>query len=452
MTIIIRLSLLLFIALPSLTGFSQKNNYDPDQRYSIKDLQEDFQFLRTNLENTHPNLYLYTSKAEFNLFFDSLYKTIRTPLTQSEFYNLITLLNSKIKDGHTMFLPSETALNYFNENGSFLPFYFFISKGKLYVNMNCSADTTLKDGAEIQSINNISTPNILNQLLIRQIRDGYNTTYPIWILANYFKEYFSFLFGHPKTFAMTYKLRNKESRAVNINGLSKDSIKFYRQSKYPNNSLPTKDKQGIVLEINKQLPFATLSIKSFDNDILHSVYNQDFDSTIEKIFTEIQNAHIHNLVLDVRNNQGGDFNPSRLLLSYLLQKPIKYLPNGKEYENIIPNENNYKGKLFILINGGTFSSTAILSSYLNFTKRGIFIGEETGGNKIILSGDPIDTILPNTKIQFQFSTVKYFIREGKNIRHGVVPNYYIIPSIDIEIMNKDTIKEFALNLISKNKQ
>lgn len=452
MNILFRLSLFIIAVSFTLTGFCQNNNnYDPTHRYYIYELQTDFQFLRTKLEKTHPNLYLYTPKTAFNLFFDSLYKSIQTPLTEMEFYNLITLLNSKIQDGHTMFLPGERASNYFNQNGKFFPFYIVISNGKLYVNMNCSADTLIKEGAEILSINGISAGNIMSELLVRQIRDGNNQTYPIWILTNYFKEYFSFSFGHPDTFSIMYKLGNSNQHTAIVYGLSKDSIKIYRQAKYSHRTSLTNEKQGIVLEMDKQSSIATLRIASFDNNILNSVYKQNFNSTVQKMFIQISNARIRNLILDIRNNQGGDFEPGKLLLSYLLRQPVKYLPDSKEYEIITPKEKGFKGNLFILINGGSFSSTGILSSYLEFTKRGLFIGEEAAGNKVIISGEPTDNILPNTKIQCELSTVKYVIRKTNNDGHGVVPIYNMTSSIENIIINKDITREFVLKLISKSK-
>ncbi len=183
-------------------------------------------------------------------------------MTETEFYNLITLLNSKIKDGHTMFLPGQAALDYSNQNEKFFPFYVVISGDKLYVNMNCSPDTLIKEGAELLSINGIKAIEIINQLLLRQIRDGDNKTYPIWILTNYFKEYFSFTFGHPGFFSIDYKTGSTRLQA-NINALSKTSIKYYRQAKYSNRISLTTEKQGVVLTINKQLNVATLSINKF---------------------------------------------------------------------------------------------------------------------------------------------------------------------------------------------
>jgi hypothetical protein len=446
----IRLYLFLIASSFNFTGYCQSNNYNPTHLYSVSELQTDFQFLRTNLEKIHPNLYLYTPKAELNFLFDSLNKSIVSPMTETAFYNVITLLNSKIKDGHTMLLPSERATEYYNQTGKFFPFYVVITSNKLYVNMNCSTDTLIKDRAELISINGIKTPNIINQLLKRQIRDGNNQTYPNWILTNYFKEYFSFSFGHPDSFCITYKIGNIEKQTI-INALSKDSIKYYRQAKYSSRVLPTNEKQGIVLKINNQLSIATLSIKSFDNDLLKSVYKQDFDSTIKELFTQVHNAHVENLILDVRNNQGGDFGPGKLLLSYLLRKSVKYLPNSKEAEIITPKKNSFRGNLFVLINGGSFSSTGILCSYLELTKRSTFIGEETAGNKVAISGDPMDTTLPNTKILFEISTVKYMIRDKANPGHGVVPNYYSAPTVDDIIFGKDAAKEFTFSLIAKNR-
>jgi len=369
-------------------------------------------------------------------------------LTELEFYKLITLLNSKIRDGHTMFLPGQEAMNYSNQKDKFFPFYVMISDGKLYVNMNCSPDTSITEGAELLSINDINESVIIKHLLLRQIRDGCNSTYPVWILTNYFKEYFGFSFGHPELFSITCKIGNMERKSV-ISALPKDSINYFRNAKYSNRISLTDKNQGIILNIDKQLNVATVSIKSFDHEILSSVYGPDFDSTINRIFQEIDSARVDNLILDVRNNQGGDFEPGQILLSYLLRQPVRYLFGSKESKTVFPQKNSFKGTLFTLINGGSFSSTAIVCSYLELTKRSVFIGEETAGNKVIISGDPIDVTLPKTRILCEISTVKYVIRNSDNNGQGIKPDYHITPTIDNFISNRDVTMEFALKLTQK---
>ncbi|MBC7508423.1 MAG: hypothetical protein H7320_06705 [Ferruginibacter sp.] len=162
---LIRLYFFIAATMFTLTDLCQSNSYDPTHLYSVNELQTDFKFLQTTLEKTHPNLYLYTPKEKLNLFFDSLYKCIVKPLSELEFYNLVTLINSKVKDGHTILLPSKDAGNYYNENGKYFPFYITILNNRPYVTMNCSADTSIKEGAEILSINGSNTKEVTIQSL-----------------------------------------------------------------------------------------------------------------------------------------------------------------------------------------------------------------------------------------------------------------------------------------------
>jgi hypothetical protein len=451
MNLIKQTLIILALVIYAVTGFSQSSLYDPDRLYSVSELQSDFKYLQKKLESKHPNLYLYTSQSEFDNYFDSLYKTIVNPMPELEFYNLVTLLNSKIKDGHTMMLPGKEAVNYHNKNSRFLPLYVIAIDNRLYVKMNCSSNIALKDGDEIISINGVSTTEIMQQLLTRQIRDGLNETYPYWILSNYFKEYFSFSFGHPPGFLIRYKNKSTAVAQTSIDALSKDSIKFYKNLKYSASVNKAIDPagQGITLNSDKEKQTATLIIKSFDKQILKSDYHQNFEHIVTNAFKQIQDNDIQYLILDIRNNQGGDFEAGRLLLSYLLTQPIEYLPTSTEHRTIIPKANTYKGKLYILINGGSFSNSSIVASYLEETKRGNFIGEETAGNKTILCGNAVTKVLPNTKIECQISTTKYVIRNTVNDGHGIIPVHYITPTVLNIIRNEEPVMDFVLKLISQ---
>jgi C-terminal processing protease CtpA/Prc len=154
--------------------------------------------------------------------------------------------------------------------------------------------------------------------------------------------------------------------------------------------------------------------------------------------------------LDVRNNQGGILSQANFYYLICFANLLNIFPDSKA-EIISPRKNSFKGKLFILINGGSFSSTAILCSYLELTKRGVFIGDETAGNKVVISGDPIDMTLPKTRILCEVSTVKYIIRNSNNDGHGITPDYYQIATIDDVVSNKDPAVELALKLVVKSK-
>ncbi len=128
-----------------------------------------------------------------------------------------------------MFLPSDGARDYDDTKGRFLPFSIFITYGKIFILQNFSYDSAIKPGEEILSINGISTPAVISELMIRQIRDGYNQTYPEWILNHYFASYYSFVFGQPDTFLMEFKNTEGESYEKQVTAMTKDSIKLSRK-------------------------------------------------------------------------------------------------------------------------------------------------------------------------------------------------------------------------------
>lgn len=412
--------------------------------YPQDELKADLRFLKKKLTRIHPGLYRYTTKPAFDIFFDSLYNSIDKPKNEQEFLSLITLLNPKIGDGHTMFLPSNASTDYNNSKGRFFPFSLAYTGGRLYVVENCSSDTSIEKGEEIVSINGDSVSAVISQLLARQIRDGYNQTYPIWILNHYFAAYYGFAYGSPSQFSLELKNKKGELRKEQVRALTKDSIRFFRQTRYPATEYP-----GIFVEETKDSATAILTIKSFDPDLLESLYKQDYKRTIDSVFTMLNRNRVANLMLDLRDNQGGEFEPGRYLLSYLLINPVRYLLNGKEARLIQPKINHFTGRLFVLINGGSFSNTAIVSACLEKDKRAVFIGEETGGNKYIISGKPTEILLPETQIRCFISTTTFWITAGIGDGHGVLPAYSVLPTIADILMGKDMPRALALKLISE---
>jgi C-terminal processing protease CtpA/Prc len=252
-------------------------------------------------------------------------------------------------------------------------------------------------------------------------------------------------------YAPSYKKDSSTIQTTTLYALPKDSIRYYRKLKYADRISNSLEKKGIVLEVNNPLATAELTIKSFDKDLLQSEYQQEFDGTIKTVFQTIQTSRIHQLILDVRNNQGGDFEPCRKLLSYLISRPLAYLEHGEEFRMVQPDKNAFKGKLYILVDGGSFSSAGILCAYLDVIKRAVFIGEETGGNRTLISGNSAAFILPNTKIVAEIAQSRYRILNRPNDGQGLLPTYLINPSIADIISNKDPVKAFAIALISKTK-
>ncbi len=180
----------LLILQTTLFGFTQNIS----QKFAVKELQEDFVFMRLHMEN-NPNLYLYSSKEKVDSVFDLCYNGIVVPMTVNQFYTHITSIQPVIKDGHNYLLPSVELQNYYSSNAVYLPLNYTQYEGKLYITQNLSDDTTLQVGDEIKSINGEKAIDAYNFLISHQVRDGYNLNYSKYLAEKFFRSYYVFLFG-----------------------------------------------------------------------------------------------------------------------------------------------------------------------------------------------------------------------------------------------------------------
>ncbi len=182
----------------------------------------------------------------------------------------------------------------------------------------------------------------------------------------------------------------------------------------------------------------------------------------DSAFSDLKNKKTSNLIIDLRNNLGGDSDVGDYLLQYLLDRPFRQddrvlekssqlLKNrllthrkGKilsaedstllsradgvidtvknQDEEILQLPNRFGGKVFLLVSNQTFSSTADFAQAFSHYKRGKVICEETGG--LILSfGDIVPATLPETKLPLVVSS-KLYLNIGANEHdwHGVLPD------------------------------
>ena len=430
--------------------------------FTVDQLKADLSFYKSKLEQYHPGLYLYSSKAGIDSYFDSLSALITQPLDNLGFYKIITLTSAKIRDGHTLVLPGSETTAYHNKNSRFLPLQVGVYKNGLFVKMNCGATVSIPDGSRIVRINGQTSDEIIQQLTDRQVRDGNNSSYACWILDNYFREYYSYHFGHPDNFTIEYESENGIKK-TSISGLSKDSLFYYRSQRYPNFRFDKKPGEGITLKLDTAKHYALLKIRDFHNDVLRKTYHQPFNETISGYFSEILNSKVDNLVLDLRDNQGGDIENGVYLLSWLLNKPFKVVTgyNCVESQQLVsckgpssgshnPKETPFSGKLYVLVNGGSFSNSGIVASCLRVNQRAVFIGTETGGNPNVLTGFPKDFDLPNTKIKVEIPSKQFVMTSvSGNDGRGLVPEYIVEENVSGYINNRDMVMEFAFKMIGR---
>jgi C-terminal processing protease CtpA/Prc len=198
----------------------------------------------------------------------------------------------------------------------------------------------------------------------------------------------------------------------------------------------------------KAKKLAVLTIRSF------SYYDnkEKFYAFIDSAFEQIHRSAVLNLILDLRNNSGGDPFCAVHLLSYLETKQAPYFARVyDEYETLaqpipVAEKNAFSGKLYVLINGGCFSSTGHLCALLKYHERGIFIGEETGGT-YECNDAHVRLTTSVTHLNLNVARMTYTAAvKGISRETGIMPDYPVEPSISDFLEGRDAVKEFAVYL------
>lgn len=254
--------------------------------------------------------------------------------------------------------------------------------------------------------------------------------------------------------------------------------------------------------ISKQLSFP---LKGDSSVALLKVADFSYGRSKEayrRIFDRLELCSVQYLILDLRGNLGGRLSDVKELYSYLVEgdkyqfvQPavimskfnlpfyqVKGLPgwsypllspfilpgaivswtktfskDGLNYTHLTGSkvekskDNRYRGDLFVLIDGGTFSAASLIATNLKVGKRAVFIGEETGGAASGTVAGILPVLkLPNSHLRWRFGLmdVKPYYQVNEAGR-GVMPDVPVVRSVDDAIKGKDPVLDKVLKAIKK---
>ena len=440
------------------SSFSQKKEFDFQKKYSVNQVFEDIDYTEKYITKFHPDPFKYISKDSLHAFVVNLKSKIDSPLTEMQTRFYIKRIISQIGCGHTDVGASKKYTKAITKlNRPILPLNIFITdSSQVIVLNNLSTDTTIKAGDEILSIDKHSTKHILNTIYSIYPADGYNQTHKKQgIRYLWFKYYYSFCYGFKLEYSV--KIKHQDNTIIKHKLTAVSSLKdtlILPEKKLDNCLRKTKTCSYSIIENSK--PIAIIDINAFKGWRWHKFFR--------KSFKDIKQKNISNLVIDLRDNGGGQVAYGMNFLSYLIHKPttlsfdrkpnllplnfrfkmdifsrvtplllcfrFQSIPKHgrlRHYIFTFPKKRNaFKGQVYVLTNGKTFSMSSVASSYLKYKSNAIVVGEETGGNiagsNAIISGN---FVLPHTKIRVYVPVYHiYHDVAVNNTGRGLLPDYH----------------------------
>lgn len=449
------------------TAFSQ--TAPKSKIFSIKELQDDVDSLTKYIEETHPNAFFKYPKAQFYKDAQSLKSSIVKPLNCLDYYLLISKLVAKLEDGHTgVEFPQ---MEYLTSGAIMFPYNVKLTVEEPYVRIVRpfrAIESLIPNNSEVIGINGIESEKICKDIIA--CISGESSNLRANFGANYFYYYLDKLYGMKESYQVKFKSEGK-TESAEIIGITFESL--MKRIKMDTTSQFTIKPSNYTLKLLSDSKTAIIDFISFDDFDRFKIF-------IDSAFTQIKVHKIENLVIDVRENLGGDSRIGDEFFQYISQTPftqnakskirfsfwqkekyrqrfvesndsswlsIKGIPDGSidEKTNTVTvklreNPNRFKGEIYLLTSITTYSSAASFAQCFKHYKMGKIIGEETGG-WIIHYGNLVSATLPNTKMGLNISgTMWYEIGAKENDFHGTIPDI-IVPS--------EKALDFTLDLIRK---
>jgi len=429
-----------------LRYFPHSIQIDPDntkgirmlkEKYSVKELQEDFLQFRRHIEETFPCPYEFTSKESFNRSFQGQYEKINKPMSLREFYCLLAPLKGNIGCGHAhLDYPEEYRRTVQIHK---FPLILTFLKNRCYVRRDLHENSSFPLFSEILSINEIGIESITDTLRSEISADGNNSFFKTSALENCFQYYYANHFGVPKEFKIEY--RTNENGDIYENVIPAIPCSGINYS--------NKEPQDLDIQVFSKKNTAVLTIDSFS---YYDEKNKIFFEFVDKAFSRIIEENIENVIIDLRGNGGGDPFCASYLWAYIEREPYPYFsePYGKYAELSKPikqADNHFTGELFILIDGSNFSTTGHFCSLVKYHEQGTFIGTETGSTYACNAAVRVFP-LKNTGIGLKIATGSFAAAvNGFPKERGIIPHHIVETKLEDLKNGKDTVLDYALSLI-----
>lgn len=405
----------------------------PDQ------VQEDFMLLVESIQREHGDATRYKTESELKELCLDLFEKLDHPMDQYEFGMTVRYLISAIQNGHTgMSLPDELMTDY-EEQVKMFPIQLWFSEDKALV--ACDRIEELPVGTEIMAIDGVPVHEI-KEKLFQYIKSDGKIESKKFLMLNYsgFPFLYSWLYGEKDSYYVEYRSLDGAIASKTID------------ADYVSNSqcLSVERKFDKNLQLDHLADdVSLLTIRSFHSRELMRT-DEDFPEFLAASFKEIRDRNVKTLILDLRNNSGGDDANGALLYSYLTDKPFRFFSlQDTVSPPQLPARCGFTGKVIFLINGLSFSTTSNFAAIAKSNGRGELVGDETGGAYYGGSaGETYVTVLPNSHIRVTIPKESYDnpVRPMEEKGNGVIPDYLVQPTLEEVIQHVDVQLNYAVDL------
>lgn len=436
-------------------------------QFSRQHILDDLAFLYEALESTHFDLYAHVSEAAFRLQYNNALAAVQSDsLSAVEATSIFQTVISAANTGHAEIdFPAPPYLAYAQSGGTVFPLEIALEDGSCLVRKNFTTIPQIKPGAELLTINDQPIAEVLSVLypsLSAETTYFKNAKLELWTLPRLYWQHF----GQQDSFSVEVKIDGKHK------AFTLPAIRAWEDYE-----MVRTDILRLRPQFRQEGTTAYLLPGQFGGD------EANYRRFIDSAFVAMQTAGSKRLIIDLRNNPGGNNAFSDYLVAYLADRPFHWNakfrlktsrllkeatrlsgdttnqyaqqilahPNGSVYPYYFeptparPEEQRFTGKVYVLINRQTHSQAAVTAAQIQDYGFGLIVGEETGDHPT-LHASQFSFSLPRTGVVVKVPK-GYMVRiSGSEAMRGVVPDLKVRDHL---LDERDEIMEFLHNLLAQ---
>lgn len=458
----------------------------PPATLDVRQAQEDFDVLHRALAEAHGGYTRFVEASALERRFASHRARLAQPVGQLEFAGILSETIAELRDGHARLeLDSATATAL--ASAALLPLRVTLEQDRIIVRLNDSpADRAIAPGMEIVSINGRASDAILRALRPKVSGDGFIETGRRYRLAQEFARLHWLYIEQATTYTVVARDSTGRQLTATLPGvteLERRSVTNPVNADVMRSASRLDGPPGrIALEFLDDGSVARLRIRAFDGPT--------FVATLDSVFHELRSRGTPSLILDLRGNGGGVDEYGARLVSYFVDAPFRYFerihlatiapsfatwlprtfdatkagtvadpaggflvtpalhPGVGEQQ---PAPEGFGGRLVVLIDGGSFSTTTDVAAQLRSRKRAVFVGEETAGTyEGNTSGLNALIVLPNSRLRLRVMMYGYWnavapVPGGR----GVIPDHVVPFRVADLLAGRDPALELGVALVKQ---
>ena len=411
--------------------FPELRNPDlTDVKIAPEQLREDVDAFVSGIIERHPDVAAYAEIAAFHQQATRLKSSLTEPLTRVEFFRKVGALSHLFNDGHTFLIWPYQEYQHLKENGALVfPFALDIFSDGVYIKYDYFfKDQQLPKGAKLLSINNMDIFDIFADA--QEYVGGETDILRKHVVAERFPVMLWAMYGITDAFTLKVDISGQQ------HVLHVDAKTDWKK----NDALENNENSDFEYQLlNKETGY--LKIATFD------VSPDWFENYIDQTFQTIKQQKIKHLIIDIRENGGGNTDTSTYLAQHIASSPFRMISSMRERLNtdnrglfnyrgevgevlqedwndwVAPadEETRFTGNTYVLISPLSYSSAIVFATAVQDNNLATLVGRETGGYANQTAQGNLFN-LPNSELRVYVAT-RLLVRPSGSLRvGGVVPD------------------------------